>query len=58
MKKNNYIEPAMIIKTVRIDAVLQTVSGGEVPVDNNDDNWGDDGFNSKQTLTINDVWED
>ncbi len=58
MKKKNYIEPAMIIKTVRIDAVLQTVSGGEVPVDNNDDDWGDDGFNSKQTLTINDVWED
>lgn len=58
MKKNNYIEPAMIIKSVRIDAVLQTVSGGEVPVDNNDDDWGDDGFNSKQTLTINDVWDD
>ena len=58
MKKKNYIEPAMIIKTVRIDAVLQTVSGGEVPVENNDDDWGDDGFNSKQTLTINDVWED
>lgn len=57
MTKKNYIEPSIIVKTVNIGTVMQ-VSAGEVPVDNNDDDWGDDGFNSKQTLTINDVWED
>ena len=58
MKKKNYIEPYVLIKVVNIDAILQEVSGGNVPVDNNDEGWDDGGFNSKQNLTINNVWED
>lgn len=58
MKKKNYIEPYIIIKVVNIDAILQEVSGGEVHVDNNDEGWDDGGFNSKENLTINNVWED
>ena len=57
MTKKNYIEPSIIVKIVNIGTVMQ-VSAGDVPVDNNDEGWDDGGFNSKQTLTINDVWED
>ncbi len=62
MKKKNYIEPSVIIKNVRIDSLLQTVSGGgdtEHPLPGGSGGAGDeDESDARQTLTINNVWED
>jgi len=62
MKKKNYIEPSVIIKNVRIDSLLQTVSGGgnttnPLPGDGGEAG-EDDGSDARQNLSINDVWED
>lgn len=62
MKKKNYIEPSVIIKNVRIDSLLQTVSGGgntTNPLPGGGGDAGDDDeSDARQVLTIDDVWED
>ncbi len=62
MKKKNYIEPSVIVNNVRLDALLQTVSGsGETtnPLPGDGGGAGDDDeSDARQVLTIDDVWED
>ena len=60
MKKIAYITPDCKVKALNMESLMgNVVSGGEgnVPIDNNDDGWDDDGFNGKG-LKGGSVWDD